>query len=106
MVPNPLANGGSNSTISDQVILCHINFFRYEFFKSDCVSILRNYTLYVYMKCVIHFTGFCNFSFNFHEVGVVGRDLTKFLDCGFLGTLSVKHLKSHSDLLQRHSDVY
>ena len=26
MVPTPLANGGSNSTISDQVILCHINF--------------------------------------------------------------------------------
>ena len=28
MVPTPLANGGSNSTISDQVILCHIDFFR------------------------------------------------------------------------------
>ena len=27
MVPTPLANGGSNSTISDQVILCHINLF-------------------------------------------------------------------------------
>ena len=26
MVPTPLANGGSNSTISDQVILCQINF--------------------------------------------------------------------------------
>ena len=27
MVPTPLANGGSNTTISDQVILCHINLF-------------------------------------------------------------------------------
>ena len=26
-VPTPLAYGGSNSTISDQVILCHINLF-------------------------------------------------------------------------------
>ena len=25
MVPTPLANGGSNSTMSDQVILCNIN---------------------------------------------------------------------------------
>ena len=27
IVPTPLANGGSNSTISDQVILCHIDLF-------------------------------------------------------------------------------
>ena len=27
MVPTTLANGGSNTTISDQVILCHINLF-------------------------------------------------------------------------------
>ena len=36
------------------------------------------------IKCFIHFTGFGNFSFNFYEVGVVNRDLTKFQDCGFL----------------------
>ena len=33
---------------------------------------------------ISHFTGFGNFSFNFHVVGVVNRDLTKFKDCGFL----------------------
>ena len=54
------------------------------FSKSDGFSILRNYTLVVYIKCLIHFTGFGNFSFNFHEVGVVDRDLTLFQDCGFL----------------------
>ena len=50
----------------------------YEFSKSDGVSILRNYTLFVYIKCFIHFTGFGNFSFTFHEIGVVDRDLTNF----------------------------
>ena len=52
----------------------------YKFSKSDGFSILRNYSLFVYIKCLIHFTGFGNFSFNFHEVGVVDRDLKKFQD--------------------------
>ena len=56
----------------------------YEISKSDGFSILRNYTLLVYIKCFIYFTRFGNFFFNFNEVGVVERGLTKFQDCGFL----------------------
>ena len=57
MVHLPLANGGSNSTIPDQVLLCHIEFFKggFLFFISDGFSILRNYTLSVYkLKMLIH----------------------------------------------------
>ena len=44
-------------------------------FLNQMVSVYcKHYTLFVYIKCLIHFTYFGNFSFNFHEEGVVDRD--------------------------------
>ena len=39
MVPPPLANGGSNSTISDLVLSCHMKYFKGGIFLYQMISV-------------------------------------------------------------------